>query len=88
MAGQAPVRKRSPVRPPAMPSHENATLPVVVDVDLDQGYYDRGIVARRQTTPRSRRDADGTLDTLCEENPMRCSQPGGPSEDLPAQTTS
>ncbi|AII05747.1 hypothetical protein C8E05_2493 [Rhodococcus wratislaviensis] len=47
LAGQAPVHKRPPVRPSATPSHENAPVPVVVDVELDQGYYDRGIAARR-----------------------------------------
>jgi hypothetical protein len=28
-------------------SHENAVVSGVVDVELDQGYYDRGIAARR-----------------------------------------
>jgi hypothetical protein len=30
-----------------MPSHEGTPLPVVVEVDLAQDYYDRGIAARR-----------------------------------------
>lgn len=47
LAGQAPVHKRPPARPPATPSHENAPVPDSVDVELDQGYYDRGIAARR-----------------------------------------
>jgi hypothetical protein len=34
-------------RPPSTPSHENAPDPDVVDVELDQDYYDRGIAARR-----------------------------------------
>ncbi|MBC2644522.1 hypothetical protein H5400_37845 [Rhodococcus wratislaviensis] len=46
LAGQAPIHKRPPARPPTV-SHENAVVTVVVDVELDQGYYDRGIAARR-----------------------------------------
>ncbi|MGW5153226.1 hypothetical protein [Rhodococcus koreensis] len=47
LTGQAPVHKRPPVRRPTTPSHENAPVPDPADVELDQGYYDRGIAARR-----------------------------------------
>ncbi|MFD9668898.1 hypothetical protein ACFWAY_46300 [Rhodococcus sp. NPDC059968] len=47
LTGQAPVHKRPPARPPATPSHENAPVPDPADVELDQGYYHRGIAARR-----------------------------------------
>ncbi|WP_370185233.1 hypothetical protein [Rhodococcus wratislaviensis] len=47
LAGQAPEHKRPPARRPTTLSHEKAPVPVVVDVELDQGYYDRGIAARR-----------------------------------------
>ena len=49
LAGQAPVHKRPPTKKkPTTPSRENVSAPVVVDVELDQGYYDRGKAARRQ----------------------------------------
>ncbi|MFV9454926.1 hypothetical protein ACNJ7E_15970 [Rhodococcus sp. NM-2] len=47
LVGSAPVHKRPPTRKPTAPSHENVPVPVVVDIELDQGYYDRGIAARR-----------------------------------------
>jgi hypothetical protein len=46
LSGKAPIHKRTPARLPTV-SHENAVVPVVVDVELEQGYYDRGIAARR-----------------------------------------
>ncbi|WP_257014441.1 hypothetical protein [Rhodococcus sp. ACPA1] len=51
LTGQAPVHKRPPARTPTL-LHENAVAPVAVDVDLDQDYYDRGIVARRNAHTR------------------------------------
>ncbi|QYB07713.1 hypothetical protein I1A62_26250 [Rhodococcus sp. USK10] len=48
LAGQAPVHKRPPTWQPPTRSGEDAPVPDVVDdVELDQGYYDRGIAARR-----------------------------------------
>ncbi|WP_306670168.1 hypothetical protein [Rhodococcus opacus] len=48
LAGSAPVHERPPAWQPPTKSGEDAPVPVVVDdVDLDQGYYDRGIAARR-----------------------------------------
>ncbi|MFE5708195.1 hypothetical protein [Rhodococcus koreensis] len=48
LAGQAPVHKRPPTWQPATKSGEDAPVPVMIDdVELDQGYYDRGIAARR-----------------------------------------
>ncbi|MFD7008021.1 hypothetical protein [Rhodococcus jostii] len=46
LTGHAPVHKRPPARQPPTKSHESAPAPVVADVELDQGYYDRGIAAR------------------------------------------
>ncbi|MFC9362716.1 hypothetical protein ACFTZB_39840 [Rhodococcus sp. NPDC057014] len=52
LAGQAPVHKQPPAWQPPTKSGEDAPVPVPVpvvvdDVELDQGYYDRGIAARR-----------------------------------------
>ncbi|MDH6291997.1 hypothetical protein [Rhodococcus opacus] len=47
LAGQAPMHKQLLTRRPTTPSDENAQVPDPVDVELDQGYYDRGIAARR-----------------------------------------
>ncbi|MFZ2178717.1 MAG: hypothetical protein WAW17_32740 [Rhodococcus sp. (in: high G+C Gram-positive bacteria)] len=46
--GQAPNHKRPSTRRRTVPAQaESATGPGVVDIELDQGYYDRGIHARR-----------------------------------------
>lgn len=66
LAGQAPVHKRPPARPPAMPSHENAPLPVVVEAELDQCYYDRGISARRNAHTHLE-DVTDILDSIEDE---------------------
>ncbi|MGW4336419.1 hypothetical protein ACWEK5_26935 [Rhodococcus koreensis] len=48
LAGSASAHKRPPTWQPPTNSGEDAPVPVVVDnVELDQGYYDRGIAARR-----------------------------------------
>ncbi|MFV9454457.1 hypothetical protein ACNJ7E_13495 [Rhodococcus sp. NM-2] len=47
LAGEAPVHKRPLTRRFATRSRENARAPDLVDVELDQGYYERGIAARR-----------------------------------------
>ncbi|PBC39427.1 hypothetical protein CJ179_35970 [Rhodococcus sp. ACS1] len=47
LTGQAPVHKRLPTGRPTTQSGEDAPVPAVADVELDQGYYDRGIAARR-----------------------------------------
>ncbi|MFC9358718.1 hypothetical protein ACFTZB_19380 [Rhodococcus sp. NPDC057014] len=47
LAGQAPVHKRPPTRQPPTKSGEDAPVEAVVDIELDQGYYERGIAARR-----------------------------------------
>ncbi len=47
LAGQAPVHKRPPAKRPTMSSDEETLVPDMVGVDLDQGYYDRGISAHR-----------------------------------------
>ncbi|MFE7423312.1 hypothetical protein [Rhodococcus sp. NPDC057529] len=47
LAGQAPEHKRPPTWQPTTKSDEDPPVPVVVDIELDQSYYDRGIAARR-----------------------------------------
>ncbi|MGV9868388.1 hypothetical protein [Rhodococcus koreensis] len=47
LAGSAPVHKRPAAWQPTTKSGEDAPVPVVADVELDQGYHERGIAARR-----------------------------------------
>ncbi|EHI41395.1 hypothetical protein OPAG_08215 [Rhodococcus opacus PD630] len=47
LAGEAPVHKRPLTRRFTTRSRENARVPDLVDDELDQGYYERGISARR-----------------------------------------
>ncbi|MCQ4121013.1 hypothetical protein [Rhodococcus tibetensis] len=47
LAGQAPIHKRPPARRSTTPPREHVRVPALVDVELDQAYYDRGIAARR-----------------------------------------
>jgi hypothetical protein len=66
LAGQAPVHKRPPTKQPPTQSSEDAPVPVVVDIELDQGYYDRGIAARREAHTHLE-DVTDLLDGIEEE---------------------
>ncbi|MBV6759942.1 hypothetical protein [Rhodococcus opacus] len=46
LTGHAPVHKRLPVRPPTVTAGEARTVTDIASIELDQGYYDRGIAAR------------------------------------------
>ncbi|MFC9357492.1 hypothetical protein ACFTZB_13090 [Rhodococcus sp. NPDC057014] len=47
LAGQAPAHKRPRTWQLTTKSGEDASVPFVVNIELDQGYYERGIAARR-----------------------------------------
>ena len=65
LAGQAPVHKRPPARRQKTPL-ATAQIPDVLDVELDHGYYDRGITARRDAHTRLH-DVTDILDGIEDE---------------------